>query len=305
VGHNRAEVEADLRNQFKWIAFTGDESAAGNADALADSLISDEAISEKAAQELGDKVGIDVAREKASNGFNSASDTLYGGVMAFQNWQETPSGDIPLPNSRVPYIGCKRAGAGASVQQNGLNIGRLRVTNGLAFSVDVRLYHPQAPKVPFATWHVGLSQTFFLATNGQPINIGSDWRLQVIYGPTTSAIFLVGNVATYNAMVFDVNAAFVPALSIGRIRLRNDYAGTVTIRLYHPQSPNQIFATWFFQSQEQSFLALNSQLITIGSDWGIQVVFGNGVTSAIRNVGSIALFADAVLDVLATEVYEG
>lgn len=306
--HNRAEVEADLRSKFLWIVFDGEYSAVSLAAiALADVFVAGGAISQNIAQEQGAKIGINVASRMAENGFNAATDSLYGGVMTFQNWEDTIFGQFPLPNKFVPYVACRRSdgGGGSGGGGQAVNIGRIRVVCNLSYSVDVRLFHSQAPKIPFATWHFNPGQQIFLATNNEPINIGSDWRLQVIYGPTTSAIFFVGAVATYHAMIFDVNIADVPSLAIGQIRIKNDYSSPVSIRLYHSHTPNQIFATWQFAALEDSFLAMNNQRINIGSDWGIQIVFGNGAISTVRKVGNIGLYSNNILEVLATEIYEG
>jgi hypothetical protein len=50
-------------------------------------------------------------------------------------------------------------------------------------------------------------------------------------------------------------------------------------------------------------LTLNGQQVTVGSDWGIQVVFGNGVTSRIRSVGEVSQHDGRVFNVNATLIF--
>ena len=94
-------------------------------------------------------------------------------------------------------------------------------------------------------------------------------------------------------------------LRIGQIQIVNDYGGDVNIFLYHPQNPGTVFANWHVLASQSTFLALATGTnITIGSDWGIQIKFGNGVTSQIRKVGNIGSF-NGSFSVLATRIENG
>jgi hypothetical protein len=97
---------------------------------------------------------------------------------------------------------------------------------------------------------------------------------------------------------------------IGNILINNDYGpnpqdGSVSIRLYHSDAPDRIFSTWSFAGGESANLAVGGQTITIGGDWGIQVVFGNGVTSCILPVADVGRFENGRFIVLATDIYRG
>jgi len=186
-------------------------------------------------------------------------------------------------------------------------IGQIEVINSLGAPVDVKLYHPQNPNVVFANWHIAVGQTTFLALNNNRITIGSDWRIQVVFADgNSSAIYYVGAKASFiqNSFVFNVNST--PSLSIGQIRITNDYNQAVDIRLYHPQNPGAIFANWHILSNMSTFLELANQTrVTIGSDWGIQILFANGVMSQIRKVATIGLLDIEGFEVTASRVENG
>jgi hypothetical protein len=97
-------------------------------------------------------------------------------------------------------------------------------------------------------------------------------------------------------------------VSIGNILINNNYgpdpqAGAVSIRLYHPDAPDRIFSTWSFAGGESANLATQGQRINIGGDWGIQIVFGNGVTSCIYPVADVGRFENVGHVVTATNIY--
>ncbi len=97
---------------------------------------------------------------------------------------------------------------------------------------------------------------------------------------------------------------------IGNILINNNYgpdpqSGSVSIRLYHSDAPERIFSTWNLAGSESSNLVYNNQNIVIGGDWGIQIVFGNGVTSCIYPVADVGRFENGRYVVTATNIYEG
>jgi|HubBroStandDraft_6_1064221.scaffolds.fasta_scaffold634108_1 hypothetical protein len=112
MGNNRSDVENSIRNQFDWVVFDGEYSllsviAEGVADWATGGAYEELPVdnAESAAQTFG----INLVSAMAQNGFNPQTDTIYGGTMTFQNWQDLPGGlQLPLPNKFVPYIGVKR-----------------------------------------------------------------------------------------------------------------------------------------------------------------------------------------------------
>lgn len=112
----------------------------------------------------------------------------------------------------------------------------------------------------------------------------------------------------YNeSIVASVRQRRVP---IGNILIKNDYgpnarSGSVKIRLYHSDAPKRIFSSWNFAGGESALLASQDQNLVIGGDWGVQVVFGNGVTSCILPVADIGRFQNGRYVVVATEIYRG
>ena len=117
--HNRAQVEASVRSHFDWVVFDGEYSVLSIiAEAVADWATdgSYEELPENNAKSAAQQFGIDLVTAMAQNGFNPQTDTIYGGTMTFQNWENLPGGlQLPLPNKFVPYIGVKRAGGGEGV----------------------------------------------------------------------------------------------------------------------------------------------------------------------------------------------
>lgn len=119
MGHNRREVEASVRSQFAWVVFDGEYSFASIiAEAVADWATAGhyEELPENNAKSAAQQFGINLVGAMAQYGFNPQTDTIYGGTMTFQNWQDLPGGlQLPLPNKFVPYIGVKKPGSGGGV----------------------------------------------------------------------------------------------------------------------------------------------------------------------------------------------
>lgn len=119
MGHNRPQVEASVRSHFDWVVFDGEYSVLSIiAEAVANWATdgSYEELPENNAKSAAQQFGIDLVTAMAQHGFNPQTDTIYGGTMTFQNWQDLPGGlQLPLPNKFVPYIGVKRAGGGGGV----------------------------------------------------------------------------------------------------------------------------------------------------------------------------------------------
>ncbi|CAO5073169.1 hypothetical protein MICAER10613_038830 [Microcystis aeruginosa] len=114
------------------------------------------------------------------------------------------------------------------------------------------------------------------------------------------------NCSAYNSsVVTSVRQRNVP---VGNILINNNYgpdpqAGSVSIRLYHSDAPDRIFSTWRFAGGESANLSFQGQTITIGGDWGIQIVFGNGVTSCIYPVADVGRFENGRYVVTASNIY--
>ncbi len=95
------------------------------------------------------------------------------------------------------------------------------------------------------------------------------------------------------------------SIPIGPIVLNMNYSGAVSIRLYHPQRPGAVFANWNIPNQGTGNLLYNNRPTVIGGDWGIQIIFGNGVTSPIRRVDRIGTYQNGNWNVVATRIYNG
>jgi hypothetical protein len=116
------------------------------------------------------------------------------------------------------------------------------------------------------------------------------------------------NCSAYNSsVVTSVRQRNVP---IGNILINNNYGsnpqnGSVSIRLYHSDTPDRVFSTGSFAGGESATFSTQGQKIVIGGDWGIQIVFGNGVTSCIYPVADVGRFENGKYVVIATDIYKG
>jgi hypothetical protein len=113
MGNNRSDVESSIRGHFDWVVFDGEYSLLSIiAEGVADWATggSYEELPVDNAESAAQTFGINLVSAMAQNGFNPQTDTIYGGTMTFQNWQDLPGGiQLPLPNKFVPYIGVRRA----------------------------------------------------------------------------------------------------------------------------------------------------------------------------------------------------
>ncbi len=69
-------------------------------------------------------------------------------------------------------------------------IGKVAFNNGTQNSVEVTLYHPDAPGAPFKSWTVQPGQNIFLAND----NYGMDWGIKV----NNSPVYILGRVSAWN-----------------------------------------------------------------------------------------------------------
>jgi hypothetical protein len=94
-------------------------------------------------------------------------------------------------------------------------------------------------------------------------------------------------------------------VQIGNIAINNNYSSDVVIRLYHADALDRVFATWNYSALQISFLAMRDRRITIGGDWRIDIVFGNGVTSKAHLVREVGSYVGGAWNVDATRIYNG
>ncbi len=96
-----------------------------------------------------------------------------------------------------------------------------------------------------------------------------------------------------------------PRLLTGAVLLDNNYGGQVTIHLYHPANPDRVFATWVLAPSRETYLLLNDKRVIVGGDWGIDILFGNGVRSPRRTVEAVGNHGGNVWHVDASHIYQG
>ncbi len=91
----------------------------------------------------------------------------------------------------------------ASVRQRNVAIGNILIKNNFgpitqAGSVSIRLYHSDAPDRVFSTYNFVGGETVNLTHQGQEINIGGDWGIQLVFGNgATSCIYPVADVGRF------------------------------------------------------------------------------------------------------------
>lgn len=118
AGHNRDEQERAIRDRYDWVVFDGEFSGANVAAYALESYFAGGEITKETLQECGRKMGKDVVAEMARHGFTPDRDRIYSGLMMFNNWQDTPLGEIPLPNKWVPYVAVRRVGGDSGPTPN-------------------------------------------------------------------------------------------------------------------------------------------------------------------------------------------
>lgn len=96
---------------------------------------------------------------------------------------------------------------------------------------------------------------------------------------------------------------------IGNLFIMNNYgpdpqSGSVSIRLYHSDAPNRVFGTYNFAGNQSAEIYSGNKKLVLGGDWGIQIVFGNGVTSCISPIADIGSFDNGRYVIYATDIYD-
>jgi hypothetical protein len=97
-------------------------------------------------------------------------------------------------------------------------------------------------------------------------------------------------------------------LNIGQLSINNNYAGSVTISLYHSDAPTYSFGEWLLPSASVTTLKNyrdNNAPIYFGEDWGIQIIFGNGVKSDVYPISNFSTFKDGIISIDATKITLG
>lgn len=108
--HDRPVQEKRLRDTYDFIVFGGEYSIMHAALIVFDGFVTGGAVTFEFARSEAAELGIDLAEAMASaTPPVQPSETLYGNVMTFHNWEEPfPNVKIPLPNKFVPYIAARK-----------------------------------------------------------------------------------------------------------------------------------------------------------------------------------------------------
>ncbi|MFO0943884.1 MAG: hypothetical protein U0930_24370 [Pirellulales bacterium] len=101
------------------------------------------------------------------------------------------------------------------------------------------------------------------------------------------------------------NADVIPPLTVGRLTIANNYDALVTVRLYHPQGGGNVFGSKQLQPLQRLTWADEGGVVFLGSDWPIDIVFGNGVIGQRRLVGGIADFDGQEFEIVASRIFDG
>lgn len=93
-------------------------------------------------------------------------------------------------------------------------------------------------------------------------------------------------------------------IDTGSIEIQNNFSGDVTIRLYHANAIDTVFAAWHIGANQTTFLQLNSQNVIIGGDWIVDIVFGNGVTSKRHLVWKVGTYQSSAWICTGTSIWK-
>ena len=108
-----------------------------------------------------------------------------------------------------------------------------------------------------------------------------------------------------SACVLLLCAGTVLAVDFGTVVIRNDYGdGEVTVRLYHADALDRVFGSWKIGGNQTTTLQLDGEDITIGGDWLVDIVFGNGVTGKRHLVAKVGSHQGNQWRINATAIYK-
>lgn len=81
-------------------------------------------------------------------------------------------------------------------------------------------------------------------------------------------------------------------VTTGVLVVNNDYTrdanGRVTLELWHPDVRGRDFGHWPLDGGYRGPLSHESKELVVGLDWGVRVIFGNGVKSEVRMLRDVA-----------------
>lgn len=121
--HNRAKREDPIRATYGFVVFADTEvSALHLALAAVDVFYTGGTYTTQYIKdELGD-FGEKVVTRMMEAGFNPVNETVYGGVMKFQNWEKPLQVKIHLPEKYVPYIAGRKRDVPAVPSEPGIPV---------------------------------------------------------------------------------------------------------------------------------------------------------------------------------------
>lgn len=94
------------------------------------------------------------------------------------------------------------------------------------------------------------------------------------------------------------------SITIGKIKIIADYAGSYKVSLFHSDQPTTAFRSWNFKQNEQLVLSTPKDgQLNLANDWGIQIEFENGVKSCVKFVGNLASFKEGMYVIKTTSIY--
>jgi len=89
-------------------------------------------------------------------------------------------------------------------------------------------------------------------------------------------------------------------LQFGQIKIVNNHGNAYfTIKTYHPDAPGPVQGSYYVGPYQTIYLPGY-----YGSDWGIQIVYGNGVTSCVKFVGNVtSSYSNNVFTIRASDIF--
>jgi hypothetical protein len=97
-----------------------------------------------------------------------------------------------------------------------------------------------------------------------------------------------------------------PGFETGVVDVRNNYGGDVKLLVFHADAPTRVFGSWKFGPQQRFILMeRNGKKIVAGSNWQVEVVFGNGVRSHRHPLSQVAQYREGRWELNLSRIYNG
>ncbi|MBF0298095.1 MAG: hypothetical protein HQK51_05205 [Oligoflexia bacterium] len=223
------------------------------------------------------------------------------------------------------------------ITQKGVVSFSIEVTNDYPYNATVSLYNPESPSKVNISKNLGANEVSNLAIS----QVNNTWGIRVFFNNNmSSCVFPLAEVGRVENGVLKVTTSNIyhhvmPSdpllgsnyyempcsvytketvselrkgdLSIGTIKVINDYQEDVTISLYDSNTPQNIYSTSAIMAGSNLILKKvddQNENVKVVSDWGIRISFANGTKSCIYPIQDLASAENNAFEIKASNIYK-